>query len=173
MSLHLSSARGTARRVVLSCDVAGCAVQVEPPPIESWRNDADARVWARDHAAGWTHDPVRRTDYCPAHAAFSVAPAAGAVAPRPTMTARDNAGNPLNRDEYAEQLRKQLAGDRPVTGAPGAVTTAQAAIAARLLDELAGVYHGESIGTLAHEVATLLDRAAVVDGGMARGGEPA
>src|ERR1700754_285568 len=71
LSLHLSSARGAARRVVLSCDVAGCPVQVEPPPIESWRNDADARAWARDHAVGWTHDPARQTDYCPPHAAFS------------------------------------------------------------------------------------------------------
>jgi hypothetical protein len=146
LSLHLSSERGTARRVVLSCDVAGCPVQVEPPPIESWRNDTDARAWAREHAEGWIHDPVRQTDYCPTHAAFSAAPAAGVLPPRPTTAARDQAGNPLNRDEYAERLRKQLA--------EGGGTV----VAARLLDELAGIYRGEPIGTLAHDVAALLDR---------------
>ena len=150
MSLHLSSARGAARRIVLSCDVAGCPVQVEPPPIESWRSDTDARAWARDHAVGWTHDPARQTDYCPPHAAFSTAPAAGVLPPRPTTAARDQAGNPLNRDEYAQRLRAQLA-----AGAPGQAT---AKVAARLLDELAAVYRGESIGTLAHDVAALLDR---------------
>ena len=146
MSLHVSSARGAARRVVLSCDVAGCPVQVEPPPIESWRNDTDASSWARDHAEGWTHDPVRRTDYCPTHAAFSTAPAAGDVPPRPTVTARDPAGNPLHRDEYVDRLREQLAERGP------------AVVAARLLDELAGIYRGESMGTLAHDVAALLER---------------
>ncbi|GIF50820.1 hypothetical protein DFJ67_0568 [Asanoa ferruginea] len=146
MSLHLSTARGAARRVVLSCDVAGCPVQVEPPPIESWRNDADARAWARDHAEGWIHDPVRQTDYCPTHAAFGTAPAAGVVPPRPTTAARDQAGNPLDRDDYAERLRRRLA--------EGGATE----VAARLLDELAAIYRGETIGALAHDVAALLER---------------
>jgi len=146
VSLHLSSARGAARRVVLSCDVAGCPVQIEPPPIESWRNDADARVYAREHAKGWTHDPARQTDYCPTHAASSTAPAAGVVPPRPTTAARDEAGNPLDRDEYARRLRARLSEGGEV------------AVAARLLEELAGIYRGETIGALAQDVAALLDR---------------
>src|SRR5690349_5025273 len=99
MSIHLSGGGGARRRVVLSCDVAGCPVQVEPPAAEEWRSDADARSWARGHAVGWTCDPVCQTDYCPAHAEFSVLVAGGAAAPRPTATVRDEAGNPLNRDE--------------------------------------------------------------------------
>ena len=147
MSLHVSSARGSARRVVLSCDVAGCPVQVEPPPIEAWRNDSDAGSYARDRAVGWTHDPKRKTDYCPTHAAYATAPVAGAVAPRPTAAARDDAGNPLDRDEYARRLRDRLAaGSSP------------AVVAAELLEELAGVYRGESIGALAQEIAGLLNR---------------
>src|SRR5207248_2672996 len=94
VSIHLSSGGGTLRRVVLSCDVAGCPVQLEPPAAERWRSDADARSWARDHAVGWTGDPLRQTDYCPEHAEFSVAAAAGVAAPRPTATVRDGAGNP-------------------------------------------------------------------------------
>ncbi|GIF22954.1 hypothetical protein BJ973_000688 [Actinoplanes tereljensis] len=144
MSIHLSRG-GTLRRVVLSCDVAGCPVQLEPPAIEAWRSDPDARSWARDHAAGWTADPVRQTDYCPEHASFSAAPAAGHVPPRPTATARDRAGNPLNRDDYAKRLREQLAGGDRAT------------VAARLLDELAGVYRGESLGELALEISALLE----------------
>ena len=154
MSVHVSSPRGSARRVVLSCDLAGCPVQVEPPPIEAWRNDSDAGSWARDRAVGWTHDPKRKTDYCPAHAAYATAPVAGAVAPRPTAVARDDAGNPLNRDEYARQLRDQLAGS---SAAVAMVTAAQARVAAELLEELAGVYRGESIGVLAQEIAGLLN----------------
>jgi hypothetical protein len=38
------------------------------------------------------------------------------------------------------------------------LAAAQAAVVARLLDELAGVYRGESLGTLAHELSALLDR---------------
>ncbi|MEU4243656.1 hypothetical protein [Actinoplanes sp. NPDC026619] len=139
---------GALRRVVLSCDVAGCPVQLEPPAIEAWRNDTDARSWARDHATGWTADPIRQTDYCPEHARFSTTPAAGLVPPRPTASARDRSGNPLNRDDYAKVLREQLAGDDPA---------ARVAVAARLLDELAGVYRGESLGELAQELSTLLD----------------
>jgi hypothetical protein len=47
-------------------------------------------------------------------------------------------------------------GDRSA-GRPLTLTAAQAAIVARLLDELAGVYRGESLGTLAHELSALLD----------------
>src|SRR4029450_1772240 len=109
VSIHLSRGGGGLRQAVLSCDVPGCPVQLEPPAIEAWRDDADARSWARDHAVGWTFDPIRETDYCPEHARFSNAPAAALVPPRPTATARDGAGNPLNRDEFAERLREQLA----------------------------------------------------------------
>lgn len=157
MSIHLSSERGALRRVVLSCDVAGCPVQVEPPATERWRSDSDALSWARDHAVGWTHDPVRKSDYCPQHAAFSTAPAADAVPPRPTATVRDRAGNPLNRDEYAVDLRARLTDGGPSAKYAPTLTTAQAAVAARLLDELAGIYRGESLGTLAHELSVLLD----------------
>ncbi len=156
MSIHLSRG-GTLRRVVLSCDVAGCPVQLEPPPTEAWRNDADARSWARDHAVGWTSDPVRQTDYCPEHGRFSTAPAGDVVPPRPTAAARDRAGNPLDREEYADLLRARLAdGDRS-TDRTLMLTAAEAAVAARLLDELAGVYRGEGLGLLAREVSALLD----------------
>jgi hypothetical protein len=158
VSIHLSSGGGgTLRRVVLSCDVAGCPVQAEPPAIEAWRNDADARSWARDHAVGWTSDPIRQTDYCPEHARFSTAPAADLVPPRPTATARDGAGNPLNRDEYAERLRERLADGGRSAGPTLMLTAAQAAVAARLLDELAGVYRGESLGLVARELSALID----------------
>ena len=156
VSIHLSRG-GALRRVVLSCDVAGCPIQLEPPATEAWRNDADARSWARDHAVGWTSDPIRQTDYCPEHARLSEAPAAGTTPARPTASVRDRSGNPLDRDEHAETLRGRLAdGDRP--GEPSVtLTAAQAAVAARLLDELAGVYRGESLGSLARELSALLD----------------
>jgi hypothetical protein len=157
VSIHLSGGRGTLRRVVLSCDVAGCPVQLEPPPIEAWRSDTDARSWAREHATGWTADPIRQTDYCPEHARFSTAPAAGTAPPRPTAAARDHAGNPLNRDEYAEALRARLTdGGRPA-GQPAMLTAAQAAVVAGLLAELAGVYRGESLGSLAREMSDVLE----------------
>jgi hypothetical protein len=143
------------RRVVLSCDMAGCPVQLEPPAAERWRSDADARSWAREQAVGWTGDPVRQTDYCPGHAEFSAAVAAGAVAPRPTATVRNATGDPLHRDEYAARLRARLAGGDSTGHA--LLTAAQAAVMARLLDELAGVYRGESLGELAHELSALLD----------------
>lgn len=157
MSIHLSGGRGTLRRVVLSCDVAGCPVQLEPPPIEAWRNDTDARSWAREHAPGWTADPIRQTDYCPEHATFSTAPAAGVAAPRPTAAARDRAGNPLNRDEYADVLRAKLTDGKAAAGQPVMLTSAQAAVAAGLLAELAGVYRGEKLGSLARELSDVLD----------------
>jgi hypothetical protein len=156
VSIHLSSGGGTLRRVVLSCDVAGCPVQLEPPAAERWRSDADARSWARDHAVGWTCDPLRQTDYCPEHAEFSIVAAAGVVAPRPTATVRDGAGNPLNRDEYAARLRAQLTEAGRLTG-HALLTAPQAMVVARLLDEMAGVYRGESLGVLAHELSVLLN----------------
>jgi len=158
VSIHLSRGGGALRRVVLSCDVPGCPIQSEPPPIETWRNDGDARTWARDHADGWTSDPARLTDYCPEHARFSTAPAVGLVPPRPTATARDQAGNPLNRDDYAAVLRERFgADDRPAVQTSAMLTAAQALVAARLLDELAGVYRGEALGLLAREASALLD----------------
>ena len=160
MSIHLSGGGDTLRRVVLSCDVAGCPVQLEPPPIEHWRSDTDAQSWARDRAVGWTSDPVRRTDYCPEHAQFSTTPAADVIPPRPTTTARDRAGNPLNRDEYASELRARLADSAPSAGSGPNLTTAQASVIARLLDELAGIYRGESLGALARELSAHLDRQA-------------
>lgn len=152
MSIHLTSERGSVRRVVLSCDAAGCPVQLEPEAIERWRSDADALSWARDHAAGWTHDPIRMSDYCPEHAALSTAPS-GVIPPRPTAAARDKAGNPLNRDEYAVLLRARLTED----GGTTVVRAAQVAVATRLLEELAGVYHGEDLGALATELCVLLE----------------
>jgi len=156
VSIHLSSGRGSQRRVVVSCDVAGCPVQLEPPPVESWRSDADALTWARDHAVGWTSDPVRQTDYCPEHAQFSVTPAGDVIPPRPTATARNETGDPLDRDEYASDLRKHLADSGSAIGSEARLTTAQAWVVARLLDELAGVYRGESLGALAQEMSTHL-----------------
>ena len=152
MSVHLSSERRSVRRVVLSCDAAGCPVQLEPSAIERWRSDTDALSFARSHAVGWTHDPIRRTDYCPEHADLSTAPS-GVIPPRPTAAARDKAGNPLNRDEYAVLLRARLTED----GGSTALTAAQVAVAISLLEELAGVYRGEDLGTLATELSVLLD----------------
>ena len=104
---------------------------------------------------GWIYDPVRGTDYCPEHAEFSTV--SDVAPPRPTAAIRDRAGNPLNRDEYAARLRAQITqGGRPAGHQP-VLTAAQAEVVARLLDELAGVYRGESLGTLAHELAILLD----------------
>lgn len=156
MSIHISKGGGL-RRVVLSCDAAGCPVQLEPPAAESWRSDTDARAWARDHAIGWTHDPIHQTDYCPAHAELSTAPAVGVIPPRPTAAARDRAGNPLNRDEYALLLRARLTDEGRPAGNALTLTASHAAVAARLLDELAAIYRGEHLGTLAHELSVLLD----------------
>jgi hypothetical protein len=135
-------------------------VQREPPSIEHWRSDTDALSWARDHAVGWTSDPLRQTEYCPEHAQFSTAPAADVIPPRPTTAARDGAGNPLNRDDYASDLRARLADGPPRNGSEPSLTTAQASVVARLLDELAGIYRGESLGALADELSTQLDRGA-------------
>ena len=71
-------------------------------------------VSGREHGR-LTYDPVRGTDDCPDHAEFSTPPAAGAVAPRPAAAARDREGHPVNRDDYAAQLRGQLAESPPDT----------------------------------------------------------
>jgi len=157
VSIHLSTGKGALRRVVLSCDVPGCPVQLEPPAAEQWRSDSDARSWARDHAVGWICDPTGQTDYCPEHAEFSSSPATDVVPPRPTATVRDRAGNPLNRDEYAVHLRARLTDGGGTTGPGLMLTAAEAAVVARLLAELAGVYIGEGLGTLAHELSALLE----------------
>jgi hypothetical protein len=158
VSIHLSGGGAAPRRIVLSCDVAGCPVQVEPIAAERWRRDTDATSWARDHAAGWTHDPIRGTDYCPEHAEFSTPPDPGAVAPRPTRTARGSDGNPVNRDEYAAQLRAKLGEDSHVNDPRAVLTRGQAGAVARLLDELAGIYRSEELGELARELSEMLDR---------------
>jgi hypothetical protein len=157
MAIHVFSGAGGLRRVVISCDVAGCPIQLEPPAAERWRSDSDARSWARDHAVGWTVDLLRQKDYCPEHAGRSAAAATDEQPPRPTATVRNQAGDPLDRDEYAGQLRARLTAVGRPTEHPRMLTAAQAAVAARLLDELAGVYRGESLATLAHELSALLD----------------
>lgn len=157
VSIHLSSGESNLRRAVLSCDAPGCPAQLEPPPAERWRSDADARSFARDHAVGWTCDAVAQTDHCPQHAELNATRAADAIAPRPTATVRDHAGKPLNRDAYAEHLRALLTDGGRSTGDTPQATAAQVAVAARLLSELAGVYRGESLGALAQDLAALLD----------------
>jgi hypothetical protein len=154
MSIHLSSERGAARRVVISCDAAGCPVQLEPSAIERWRSDTDALSFARTNAIGWTFNPVRQTDYCPEHADLSSALSAP---PRPTAAARDAAGDPLNRDEYAHLLRARLTDGAGSTQRPAALTAAQVAVAVSLLEELAGVYRGEDLGALATELSVQLN----------------
>lgn len=155
MSVHLSGG-GSTRRVVVSCDVAGCSVQVEPPPAERWRSNADALTWARSRAQGWTHDPGRGTDYCPRHAEFSTPPDPGATPPRPTAGVKDSSGDPLDRDAFAGGLRARLTAPEPDAGGV-MLTSGQAEVAARLLHELASVYRGEELGTLAEDVAALLE----------------
>jgi hypothetical protein len=157
MSIHVSGGGGTLRRIVISCDVPGCPIQVEPPAAERWRNDSDARSWARAHAAGWVYDPVRGTDYCPDHAEFGATPVAEKKPPRPTATIRDAASNPLNRDDYAVGLRARLTEGVQPSEHRTTLTVGQAEVIARLLDELAGVYRGEDLGSLAHELAMRLD----------------
>ena len=79
------------------------------------------------------------------------------VPPRPSATARDRAGNPVNRDDYVAQLRRQLAEGSQAPAAPTMLSRVQAGVVARLLDELAGVYRGEDIGVLAGELSQLID----------------
>jgi len=135
-------------------------VQLEPPPIEAWRSDADARSWAREHADGWTSNVAHQTDYCPGHAQLSSASATDVDPPRPTSTARDPRGDPLDRDEYASDLRARLADNAPPTGSEPPLTAAQASVVACLLDELAGIYRGESLGALAQDLSAHLERQA-------------
>jgi hypothetical protein len=155
MTLELSHAGGQ-RRLVLGCDATGCPVRLEPPAAERWRSDVDARSWAREQAIGWTHDPGRGTDYCPAHAALSTRPAADVGVTLPTATVRDQAGNPLHRDEYAVALRARLAEAGQSAGGHRMLTAAEADVVARLLDELAGVYRSEKLGALARELSVLI-----------------
>jgi len=156
MAIEMSRGGGGQRRVVLSCDAAGCPVRLEPPAAEQWRSDVDARSLARDQAAGWTRDPVRGSDYCPDHAEFSTRRPVDLVVTLPTATIRDRVGDPLNRDEYAVQLRARLAEGGPTGEGHRMLTAAEADVVARLLDELAGVYRGEKLGGLARELSTLL-----------------
>jgi hypothetical protein len=156
VSIHVAGGGATPRRVVVSCDVIGCPVQVEPPAAERWRSDSDAGFWARERAVGWSHDPVRRTDYCPDHVEFSIPPVVGVVPLRPTAAIRDAVGNPLNHDEYAQRLRTLLGESGSSTKPQPALTVAQAEVVARLLDELAGVYRDEELGALARELSQLL-----------------
>jgi hypothetical protein len=163
MTIELSHGGGGQRRVVLSCDAAGCPVRLEPPAAEQWRSDVDARSWAREQAAGWTRDPVRGADYCPDHAEFSSRPPVDVVVALPTATVRDGVGDPLNRDVYAVQLRARLAEGGPTAAGHRMLTAAEADVVARLLDELAGVYRGEKLGALARELSTLLTTTLVRD----------
>jgi hypothetical protein len=156
MTIELSRDERGRRRVVLSCDAAGCPVRLEPPAAEQWRSDDDARSWAREQATGWTRNPGRGTDYCPDHAGWRVRPAVDVVAALPTATVRDRAGDPLNRDDYATQLRARLAGSGPTGGRHRMLTAAEAEVVARLLDELAGVYRAEKLGALAREMSILV-----------------
>ena len=90
-------------------------------------------------------------------------PAADTRPARVTAMVEDLEGNPIPRDEYAEQLqaRLDLAGgirtrgaaveDRTIT-----IPEALAEVAAELLDELAGVYPREPLGRLARSVAVFL-----------------
>jgi hypothetical protein len=163
MTIELSHGGGGQRRVVLSCDAAGCPVRLEPPAAEQWRSDVDARSWAREQAAGWKQDPVRGADYCPDHAEFSSRPPVDVVVALPTATVRDGVGDPLNRDVYAVQLRARLAEGGPTAAGHRMLTAAEADVVARLLDELAGVYRGEKLGALARELSTLLTTTLVRD----------
>jgi hypothetical protein len=156
MTIELSHGAGGQRRVVLSCDAAGCSVRLEPPAAEQWRSDVDARSWARVQAPGWKQDPSRGTDYCPDHAEFSTRPPIDLAVTLPTATIRDRVGDPLNRDEYAVQLRARLAEGGPTGEGHRMLTAAEADVVARLLDELAGVYRGEKLGALARELSALL-----------------
>jgi hypothetical protein len=157
VSIYVSMGGSFRRRFVISCDAAGCPVQVEPAAAEAWRSDVDARSWAREQAVGWTAGPDGRSDYCPAHASNA---APGSVTPRPTSTARGPTGEPLDRDEYATLLRDVLAEVQPTPGDPVMLTAAHASVAAHLLAELAGVFRGEDLGALAQEVSALLGPAA-------------
>jgi hypothetical protein len=158
MTIELSHAGGGQRRVVLTCDATACPLRLEPPAAEHWRSDVDARSWARDQAAGWTHDLGRGTDYCPGHAEFSTRPSVDSAVALPTATVRDRVGNPLNRDEYAVQLRARLAGGEATGDGHRMLTPAEADVVSRLLDELAGVYRHEKLGALARELSALIHR---------------
>jgi hypothetical protein len=77
---------------------------------------------------------------------------------RPTATARDLDGAPLDRDDYARNLAWRL--ERPISPRPVRLTEAEAHVAARLLDELGGVYRDEPLGALARYLAMTLSEKA-------------
>jgi hypothetical protein len=108
MSIHISGGGPTTRRVVISCDVPGCPVQIEPAAAESWRSNVDASSFAQETAVGWTRSTVGGKDFCPAHAAQS-AGGVTAATPHPTASAIGPGGDPRDRDEYATMLRERLA----------------------------------------------------------------
>jgi hypothetical protein len=73
---------------------------------------------------------------------------------KPTAGARSLNGEPFDRDEYADSLAWRL--DRPISDHAVQLTESQAIVAARLLDELAGVYAEEPIGALARKLAATI-----------------
>ena len=153
MTVNVSGGRSRPRRVVLSCDVAGCPIQTEPAAAESWRSDLDAISVARDNAPGWTRGSDGQTDYCPEHAGLATTDSISRA--RPTAAARGTEGDPRDRDEYAAALRGKLAAAEG-SADPMTLTTGQATVIALLLDELAGVYRDEDLGGLAHELSHLM-----------------
>jgi hypothetical protein len=156
MTIDVSHAAGSLRRVVLSCDAPACANQLEPPAAEHWRSDVDARTWARNQATGWTHDPRGGTDHCPGHAGYRALAPVGVVTPAPAAP-RPALGSPRERDEYAARLDARLAGDGRTGGPRHILSTAQAEVVARLLDEFAARYPGERLGALVREMSALLN----------------
>jgi hypothetical protein len=77
---------------------------------------------------------------------------------RRTLAARDIDGEPFDRDEFARVLSWRL--ERPLSPHPVRLTEAETIVAARLLDELAGVYEDEPIGQLARYLAMTLSEKA-------------
>ena len=63
-------------------------------------------------------------------------------------------GRPVDRDAYAQDLQQRLdderGGRRPI------LNDAETTVIAELLDELAAVYPGETLGTLARELSVRL-----------------
>lgn len=115
------------------------------------------------HLAGWheQHQARRVTGELPATT----------TALRLTATAEDETGQPLERDTYANLLRREMtqsAGHDRQTGASRKnqrwqlLSAAEGAVVAELLDELAGVWTNELLGLLAREMAVrLYDRIGV------------
>jgi DNA-binding PadR family transcriptional regulator len=74
---------------------------------------------------------------------------------RPTATAQDLDGHPLDRDAYAAQLRDRIDADR-LGPRLELLREGEATTVAALLDELAGIYPDENLGRLARELAVRL-----------------